>query len=187
MVVEPWLEPDVLVAARRLLGWRLESGIGGATVVGEINEVEAYAGETDPASHAYRGETTRNGAMFGEPGSLYVYRSYGIHWCMNVVTGEAGIARAVLLRGARIVEGRPIAEERRGRTDHLADGPGKLTQALGVTDAENAHYLVQEPLRLLPPTRIVTDTETTPRIGISKAVEWPWRFVASEWDDPATD
>lgn len=187
MKLEPWLESDVLTAARGLLGWRLQSRIGDGEVVGEINEVEAYAGETDPASHAYRGETPRNGAMFGKPGSLYVYRSYGIHWCMNVVIGEAGVARAVLLRGARIIEGQAIAEKRRGRTDHLADGPGKLTQALGVSDSENGHLLSQPPLLLTPPTRAVIGVATTPRIGISKAVERPWRFVATGWSDRSTD
>lgn len=181
MADAPWLADDVLTAARDLLGWRLVSDIGGKRVVAELNEVEAYAGETDPASHAFRGETARNGSMFGPPGGLYVYRSYGIHWCMNVVVGPPGTARAVLLRGADVVEGLGHAVERRGRLKNVADGPGKLTQALGVTGDMDGHNMTKNPLRLLPPKRSVTHVEATPRIGISKAVDLPWRFVATEW------
>lgn len=178
---EPWLESDVLVAAERLLGWSLESTIDGESVSVEIDEVEAYAGETDAASHAFRGRTPRNGAMFAGGGNLYVYRSYGIHWCMNVVVGPAGTARAVLLRGGRIVAGEATARRRRGRDDHLADGPGKLTQALGVSGQQDGHSLTGPPLQLTPPTREVAEIAKTPRIGISKAVDLPWRFVAVEW------
>lgn len=147
----------------------------------ELNEVEAYAGETDPASHAYRGPTPRNGAMFGPAGGLYVYRSYGIHWCMNVVVGPSGTARAVLLRGGEVTAGADIAVERRGRSKNLADGPGKLTQALGVTGDMDGHIMTKRPLRLLPPKRSIAIIKATPRIGISKAVDLPWRFVAREW------
>lgn len=168
----------MLQAAPALLGWRLISDIGRERVAVELTEVEAYAGETDPASHAYRGRTPRNGVMFGDPGHLYVYLSYGIHWCMNVVTGPTGVARAVLLRGGRILEGESVVRRRRGRDDHLTDGPGKLSQALGVIGDMDGHDLTLEPLRLLEPTRAVTDYAATPRIGISKAVELPWRFVA---------
>jgi DNA-3-methyladenine glycosylase len=179
----PWLSDDVLEVATALLGWRLVSDLGGERVVAELVEVEAYAGETDPASHAYRGRSPRNGSMFGPPGTLYVYRSYGIHWCMNVVSGEPGVARAVLLRGAEIVEGAEIASRRRGRADHLADGPGKLTQALGVTDSMIGHDLAQAPLRLVGPRRVVKSFVTGPRVGISRAKDRPWRFVADAWED----
>lgn len=178
MTAAPWLDEDVIFAARSLLGWRIVSDIDGSQVVAVIDEVEAYAGEEDPASHAYRGRTPRNGVMFGKPGGLYVYRSYGIHWCMNVVVGPPGIARAVLLRGVRLIEGADTAIERRGRSDHLADGPGKLTQALGVTGVMDGHRVDEVPLRIdrreLTPASIVA----TPRVGISKAVHNPWRFVA---------
>ncbi len=183
MTPVPWLAGDILDVAAALLGWRLVGDLDGERVVAEIVEVEAYAGETDPASHAYRGRTPRNGSMFGPPGTLYVYRSYGIHWCMNVVAGETGVARAVLLRGAEIVEGVDIAARRRGRDDHLADGPGKLTQALGVSDAMDGHDLRRAPLRLVEPRRRAKSFVTGPRIGISKATDRPWRFVVDDWAD----
>jgi len=173
----PWFESDVLEAAPKLLGWRLASEIRNERVVVELTEVEAYAGEQDPASHAYRGETARNRVMFGGPGHLYVYLSYGIHWCMNVVIGERGVARAVLLRGGHILEGERVARRRRGRGDHLTDGPGKLSQALGVGGELDGHDVTQRPLRLLPPLGSPPQFATTRRIGISKAVELPWRFV----------
>ena len=139
--------------------------------------MEAYAGLDDPASHAYRGRTKRNGALFEGPGTLYVYRSYGIHWCMNVVVGDEETPNAVLLRGGEPVEGQATMVRRRARDDHVADGPGKLTQALGVTGVDDGSDLSAGPVRLIPdeaPGRRVVET---PRIGISKAVDWPWRFI----------
>jgi DNA-3-methyladenine glycosylase len=172
------LAGDVLAIAPRLLGMRITTTFDGLATEVMLDEVEAYVGEIDPASHSYRGETPRNRSMFQEAGTLYVYRSYGIHWCMNVVTGEVGVAHAVLLRGGRPVAGEEEMIRRRGRADHLADGPGKLTQALGVTGDHDGTSLLDGPVRLVPAeppegSRIVT----TPRIGISKAVERPWRFV----------
>ncbi len=183
MTPAPWLTDDVLEVATALLGWRLVSDIGGERVAADLVDVEAYAGETDPASHAFRGRTPRNGAMFGPPGTLYVYRSYGIHWCMNVVCGEPGLARAVLLRGAEIVEGIDTAVGRRGRSDFLADGPGKLTEALGVTDEMDGHDLRRAPLRLTGPGRAVKSVSRSPRVGISRATDRPWRFVVDGWAD----
>ena len=183
MTAAPWLAEDILEVATGLLGWRLVSEVDGERVSADLVEVEAYAGETDPASHAFRGPTSRNASMFGPPGTLYVYRSYGIHWCMNVVGREPGVARAVLLRGAKIVEGFETAARRRGRRDHLADGPGKLTQALGVTGALDGHDLGRAPLRLVGPGRAVGGVVTGPRVGISKATNRPWRFVADGWAD----
>ena len=145
-----------------------------------LTEVEAYAGERDAASHAYRGPTKRNRAMFGPAGTLYVYRSYGVHWCMNVVVREAGIAHAILLRGGRPIEGRSTMEQRRGRSDHLVDGPGKLCQALGVRGEHDGTSLETGPVRLVP-AALPDDLSViaTPRIGISKATEVAWRFVAT--------
>lgn len=183
MTPAPWLSEDVLEAAAALLGWQLVSDIDGKRVAADLVEVEAYAGETDPASHAFRGRTARNGSMFGPAGKLYVYRSYGIHWCMNVVVGEPGVACAVLLRGAEIAEGAEVAAARRGRPDHLADGPGKLAQALGVTGTLDGHDLRMAPLRLVGPHRAVERVVTAPRIGISKATDRPWRFIADGWAD----
>lgn len=172
------LTSHVLDVAPRLLGWRLRTEFGVVTEV-RLLEVEAYIGEADPASHAYRGPTNRNQSMFLEAGTLYVYRSYGIHWCMNVVVEETGVPHAVLLRGGEPLIGAEEMARRRGRTDHLADGPGKLAEALGVKGDHDGTSLIHGPVRLiadeLPDGYRV---ETTPRIGISKAVEEPWRFLA---------
>ena len=160
-----------------LLGCRLVSDLGERVSL-TINETEAYGGSDDPASHAFRGPTARNRSMFGPAGFWYVYRSYGIHWCLNLVTGPAGEGRAVLLRGGQVKEGEEAAARRRGRSGHLADGPGKLTQALGVTGAQDGAPAFSGPLRLEPgpppdPSRI----RAAPRIGITKAADRPWRFL----------
>lgn len=158
-----------LDVAPRLLGARMSTNVAGAFVEILINEVEAYGGAGDPASHAFRGETVRTAPMFGPPGTVYVYRSYGIHWCVNIVTGDIGEAQAVLIRGGTITEGMVTAVARRGRTDHLADGPGKLTQALAI-DGDHSGSMVGDgmiSLRLHSGTPVLH--KTTPRIGISKA------------------
>ncbi len=170
---------DVVAMAPRLLGMRLRSTVGGEPTEVVIIEVEAYAGDQDPASHTYRGPTPRNTAMFGPAGTLYVYRSYGLHWCMNVVTGPVGVGHAVLVRAGIPTVGRETMELRRGRPDHLADGPGKLTQALGVTAAHNGSTLGEGEISLLPGGGEDIPFEATPRIGITKAVDRPWRFVSS--------
>ncbi len=174
-----FLEGPVLGVAPRLLGTTVTTEVDGARVVVRLTEVEAYVGEEDPASHAFRGRTPRNGSMFGPAGTLYVYRSYGLHWCMNVVTGPIGVPHAVLLRSGEVIEGRATVEERRGRADHLADGPGKLTQALGVVGEHDGSSVLDGPVRLGPDTGQIdaTHIKTTARIGISKAVDRPWRFV----------
>ncbi|MDX1449839.1 MAG: DNA-3-methyladenine glycosylase [Acidimicrobiia bacterium] len=166
--------PDV---GPRLLGSVLRSTVEDRHVTVVLTEVEAYSAD-DPASHSYRGRTPRNASMFGPPGTLYVYRSYGIHWCMNVTTGPEGEASALLLRGARIVEGEEVVRARRGRDDHLTDGPGKLCQALGVTgDHDGIDVLDPDAeITLYPGTQPAW--KATPRIGISRAVEVPWRWVA---------
>ena len=169
-------------AAPLLLGTELVVG----RRVGRIVEVEAYEGANDAASHAHRGPTDRNRVMFGEPGRLYVYRSYGIHWCANVVCGsEPG---AVLIRAveplAGIDEMWPERPKARRHTD-LASGPGKLCAALGIDGGHNGVELLAEaaPVALVPgpavdPDRVVAG----PRIGISKATERHWRFA--ERDNP---
>ncbi|MFQ5554326.1 MAG: DNA-3-methyladenine glycosylase [Acidimicrobiia bacterium] len=177
--VRALVDGEVTQVAQRLLGRRVRTEFDGDRVEIRITEVEAYAGALDPASHAYRGRTARNGSMFGPPGTLYVYRSYGLHWCMNVVVGDAGVAHAVLVRGGDPVIGKDTVERRRGRTDHLADGPGKLCQALAVTGEHDGTSVFDGPVRLLDgaspqPGAVVA----TPRIGISKAQDRLWRFVA---------
>lgn len=173
------LAQPVLEVAPRLLGMTVRTTFGGDEVVVALDEVEAYVGDQDPASHAYRGRTARNGAMFGPPGTLYVYRSYGLHWCMNVVTGAENLPHAVLLRGGVVVVGRDVAVARRGRADHLADGPGKLTQALAVTRDHDGASVFDGPVRLEegPGAPDPSHIRATPRIGITKAVDRPWRFV----------
>lgn len=148
-----------------------------AGVGGTIVEVEAYD-RTDPASHSFRGLTPRNSAMFGPPGCAYVYRSYGIHWCLNVVCGaEAGAGEAVLVRALEPTAGLELMAERRGLADSrlLCAGPGRLTQALGVSGAHDGLLLDRPPfeLRARPAT---VPLARGPRIGISVAVERPWRY-----------
>lgn len=167
-------------AAPLLLGSHLVSLIDGDEVRVEINEVEAYKGSEDPASHAYRGETERNSSMFRNPGTLYVYRSYGIHNCANTAAGPEGVGWGILIRGGEVVEGEGIAARRRTRRHDLANGPGKLCQALGITLELNG-------TNLLDPYSVVRLEEgarpemvmATPRIGISKGRDLPWRFVSA--------
>ncbi len=163
--------------ARRLLGSTVTTSVDGLTVSVRLTEVEAYGGESDPASHAYSGRTARNAPMFGSPGTVYVYRSYGIHWCMNVTVGALGDPAAVLLRGGTVVEGLDVVVERRRRTDHLTDGPGKLCQALGV-DGSASGSILGDVVTLTPGEAVDgAMIHATPRIGITKAVDRPWRFV----------
>lgn len=161
-----------------LIGSFLVSTVGDEIVRLRLDEVEAYKGSEDPASHAYRGETVRNRSMFQAPGTLYVYRSYGIHWCANTAAGPAGIGWGILMRAGKIVEGESVAIRRRGRYDQLANGPGKLTQALGITGDHNGLDLFDEssPIRL-EPGKTADLVMATPRIGISKARDVPWRFI----------
>lgn len=175
----PDLSAPVPAVARGLLGIRLVSSVGDAVVEGVIVETEAYLGPDDPASHAATrsGVTARNRAMFGPPGRAYVYRSYGVHWCLNVVAGPEGEGGAVLVRGLEIVRGLDAVRARRGRPDHPADGPGRLAAALGVTDALYGHDLAHPPLRLLPGWAVSDDrVVVTPRIGIRKAAERLLRY-----------
>ncbi|HSC49599.1 MAG TPA: DNA-3-methyladenine glycosylase [Gaiellaceae bacterium] len=146
---------------------------------GRIVEVEAYDHE-DPASHGFRGRTERNAAMFGPPGRAYVYRSYGIHWCLNLVCEQEGVANAVLLRALEPKHGRDVMRERRGVDEErlLCSGPGRLCQALGVTRAHDGLPLDRPPFELLARDR-PANVVCGPRIGITRAVELPWRYVES--------
>ena len=156
---------DSVPAARALIGWTLlVDGVGGPIV-----EAEAYRHD-DPASHSFRGRTARNAAMYGPPGTLYVYRSYGIHWCMNIVCGPEGVADAVLVRSLEPVFGVERMRERRGR-EPLTSGPGNVGQALGAGPELNGRAA-----ELLPPERRRRVVRTT-RIGLTQAAERPWRFL----------
>lgn len=166
-----------LAVARSLVGSVLttESTVGRTSVT--ITEVEAYGGSDDPASHAFRGRTPRNAPMFGPGGTIYVYRSYGLHWCLNIVTGEADDPQAVLIRAGWPGEGRELMEQRRGRVDHLADGPGKLTAALGIDDSiDGMHIEVLETVSITGPGSQV-DCEWKRRVGLTLAADRPWRCV----------
>jgi DNA-3-methyladenine glycosylase len=149
----------------------LVNGVGGVIV-----ELEAYH-HTDPAAHSFRGPTARNMVMFGPPGFAYVYRSYGIHWCVNFVCEKQGSASAVLIRALQPTHGVPAMRRRRGLHDErsLCSGPGKLTEALGITDAHNGLPLDAPPIALH--ARVGTpEVAAGVRIGITKAVELPWRY-----------
>jgi DNA-3-methyladenine glycosylase len=161
--------------ARRLIGWTLlVDGVGGRIV-----ETEAYDRE-DPASHSFSGPTPRNAAMFGQPGRVYVYRSYGIHWCLNFVCREKEHGAAVLIRALEPTAGLDEMRERRGLSDEadvrrLCSGPGNVCQALAITRAHDGMALDAPPFELLPPQKLV-QVVVGPRIGITKAVDVPWRF-----------
>jgi len=149
----------------------LFNGVGG-----EIVELEAYH-HTDPAAHSYRGPTQRNAVMFGPPGFAYVYRSYGIHWCLNFVCEEEGSASAVLIRALRPLTGLATMRRRRRLTDErlLCSGPGRLCEALKITGAHNGLALDAPPFELR--ARATTpDVAKGVRIGITKAAEKPWRY-----------
>jgi DNA-3-methyladenine glycosylase len=181
-MIDPISRPEVLArqaelfnspseaAARALIGWTLTvDGVGGRIV-----ETEAYHPE-DPASHSFSGPTPRNAVMFGPPGRVYVYRSYGIHWCMNLVCGD-GPGSAVLIRALEPTAGLDVMRERRGADDArlLCSGPGRLCQALAVTREHDGLRLDAPPFALIPGEP--ADVAVGPRIGISKAVDAPWRF-----------
>lgn len=164
------LSGPVLEVAPLLLGATFTHG--GVTV--RLSEVEAYDGSNDPGSHSYRGPTRRNEVMFGPPGHLYVYFTYGMHHCCNVVCGPEGSASAILLRAGEVVDGLERARARRGRsTDRdLARGPGRLCQALGIDLHDNGLDL-QGVLDLGDPPGEVS---TGPRVGLRHAADRPWRF-----------
>ena len=189
------LTPDffdrpVLEVAPDLLGAVLTHTTEAGPVSVRLTEVEAYDGQDDPGSHAFRGETPRNAVMFGPPGRVYVYFTYGMHWCMNLVCGPPGKASAVLLRAGEVVEGVPLASSRRhtsrGPRD-LARGPARLTVALGVDgtlDGTNATSQ-RSPLVVSAPRRSVDRSAvlTGPRVGVAgDGAGHPWRFWLR--DDP---
>ena len=145
-------------------------------VGGRIVEVEAYH-HTDPAAHSYGGQTPRNAVMFGPPGVAYVYRSYGIHWCLNFVCEQEGSASAVLIRALEPLEGLAKMRRRRGLKDErlLCAGPGRLCEALGISIAHNGLALDRPPFRLIARDE-KPEIAAGPRIGITRAVELPWRY-----------
>ncbi len=172
MTAEQWKALPAIELAPLLIGATLLlDGIGGIVV-----ETEAYEAD-DAASHSFGGERPRNRAMFGPPLTAYVYRSYGVHWCFNIVTGPVGHGAAVLVRALEPTVGLAAMAERRRTTEPrlLASGPGRLTEALGINIAHNGLPLDTPPFQLIPRERR-PDIVTGPRIGITKAADHPWRF-----------
>ena len=186
---ESFFARDTERVARELLGTMLVSTIGGERTSGRIVETEAYIGPHDPASHGAErvGRTARNASMFGAPGLAYVYRIYGVHWCLNAVTEDFDYPAAVLIRALEPLEGIHVMRRRRGenlRDRDLLSGPGKLAQAFGINGAMDAHPLDEPPLWIEAGTRIAAkDVACGPRIGITKAADWPLRFcvAGSAW------
>lgn len=164
--------------APRLLGCELVRELDGRILRGRIVETEAYD-QSDAASHSYKGRTQRTDVMFGPAGSLYVYFTYGMHYCCNVVTGPAGHGAAVLIRALEPLEGEAImTANRNGIAGHaVTNGPAKLCQALGIDKRLNGHDLSRAPLRcIIKPSISQTDIVQTTRVGISQAKDMPWRF-----------
>jgi DNA-3-methyladenine glycosylase len=174
--------------APELLGCVLEHQTADGLVAVELTEVEAYEGETDPASHAYRGKTRRNAVMYGPPGHAYVYFTYGMHFCVNLVCLPAGSASAVLLRAGMVSEGEDLARARRTKSAaevasrDLARGPARLCQALGIDRSLDGADVCAagSPLRVRWPSALTMDRSAKissgPRVGIAHAAEVPWRF-----------
>jgi DNA-3-methyladenine glycosylase len=163
---------SVHIVAPDLIGATLLfKGVGGVIV-----EVEAYH-QTDPAAHSFGGRTERNAVMFGPPGYAYVYRSYGIHWCLNFVCEPEGVASAVLIRALAPTHGLAIMRRRRGVADErlLCSGPGRLSEALGITDAQYGLPLDNPPFEIFARADDV-EVAVGPRIGLTKAIEHPWRY-----------
>ncbi len=177
-----FFDRPVEIVARELLGALIVSEAGGDRTAGRIVETEAYLGYYDPASHGFRHRRNqRNAALFGPPGSWYVYLSYGMHWCCNLVCEDAGRAAAVLLRALEPAEGLEVMRRRRGGVADrdLCSGPGKLCQALGITRALDGMLMARSSVTVeaggaaAAPQPVLV----TPRIGITKAADWPLRFV----------
>ncbi len=174
----------ILIVARELLGKRLVRQTPDGCIAARIVEVEAYGGSDDPASHAYKGLTKGNWVMFGKPGLAYVYFIYGNHYCLNVRAGIEGIPGAVLIRGVEIIDGLELARRNRRAKSlvELANGPGKLTRALGINKGHNGLDLVASNLLYICEQKESGNLEvlTSTRIGIKEGKEMPWRLYARD-------
>lgn len=168
---------DALDVAPDLIGRNLYRETDNGLSVGRIVETEAYRGADDPGSHAYRGMTPRNQVMFGPPGHLYIYFTYGMHFCVNVVTGKEGIASAVLLRAVEPTEGLDSMAQRRGThvIRNLTRGPARLAQAFALGRAQNGLDLMSGPVQIGGRARR-GEVITSPRIGLRPGMDQPWRF-----------
>lgn len=182
-----WFDRDTRIVARELLGAVFECETPDGLASGRVVETEAYLGADDPACHAVAGLTERTRHLHGPSGIAYVYRIYGMHWCLNAVTGPEGVGSAVLIRAVEPLEGVALMRRRRPaarRDADLTNGPGKLCAALGIDGRLDGHRLQRPPL-VLRAGAPVTDAEVdvTPRIGITQAAEWPLRYLVrgSPW------
>ena len=189
MLAREFFGRPAIDVAPEVLGCVLSHQTAAGLVAVELTEVEAYMGAADPASHAYRGRTARNAVMFGPPGHAYVYFTYGMHFCVNLVCQEEGTASAVLLRAGRIVAGEELARSRRGRGGtgpprDLARGPARLCQALAIDRAQDGADVCDaaSPLRIGPSADVLAGPVVTgPRVGISTAADVAWRYwIAGE-------
>ena len=180
-----WFARDALEVAPDILGGYLRVADQTGAVVVRLTEVEAYRGSDDPGSHAFRGRTARNAVMFGPAGRLYVYFTYGMHWCANVVCGVEGSAAAVLLRAGEVVEGADVARARRAaarRDADLARGPARLAATLGLTGADDGAHLggAEARLSFVPAAEPAHEVASGPRVGVAgpggEASAFPWRF-----------
>lgn len=174
-----FLKGNVADVAPQLLGCELVRTIGEQLIRVRITEVEAYD-QTDEASHTFKGHTARCDTMFGPSAHMYVYFTYGMHYCCNIVVGDDGYGAGVLVRAVEPIEGEAIMlQNRQGRGGkQLSNGPGKVCQALAIDKAFNGHDLTKAPIELIPrPPLPSNQILVTPRIGISKAKATPWRFV----------
>ena len=186
LIPREFLSRPAQEVAPDLLGCVFEHETADGLVAVALTEVEAYAGEVDPASHAYRGRTVRNAVMFGPAGHAYVYFTYGMHFCVNVVCMPPGTASAVLLRAGQVIAGEELARARRGPAStprDLARGPARLCQALGIDRRLDGADLCDEasPLRLRKAVATVRSEEKTaihtgPRVGVREGADVPWRF-----------
>lgn len=182
-----FFKKETVDVARELLGKYIVHETPEGTVAGRIVETEAYLSDSDPASHAYRGVTQRNKAMFGPPGRAYIYFIYGMHYCFNVVTSPVGVGEAVLIRALEPVIGIPLMEKRRRTSDirKLCSGPARLVEALGLSPGQNGHDLSLPPLTLqdrVTGKRPVTNEEiaVSKRIGITAAADMLLRYTLKD-------
>jgi DNA-3-methyladenine glycosylase len=186
-VLRDLLTGPVDEVAPRLLGATLVSRTPEGEVALRLTEVEAYGGADDPGSHSYRGRTRRNAVMFGPPGHLYCYFTYGMHVCANVVTGGVEEPSAVLLRAGEVTDGLELARARRPRSSDrdLARGPARLCRALGIALTDDGADLGAGPITLVPPSRRAPKKaiSTGPRVGLRAAADVPWRFWLT--DEPS--
>ena len=180
---------DVLIVARSLLGKTIYSEKKGLVLTGKIVETEAYHGDIDKAAHTFKGKTERNKIMFEEGGLMYVYFTYGMHYCANVVTGNQGTGTAVLIRAVEPLEGvDAMALNRYGKSElsekeliNLTNGPAKFCQAFNITKEDNGTNLLEDQIYIADaPAVNKRDIITSQRVGIKKSIELPWRFYLKD-------